>query len=283
VSVTISESAEVVTQYVWHDNDGLHISQTGDQDVSGLNMLLTASKMALRSSSTELATFSSNLIELGKNAIDSVIRMCGGKLSMSYVKGLASQISSTEGILVSSPSSVRIQAGSLVGGLSPVMGVSDVSGWAFANAEKVSLANVDTTSSGTWATTDVIRAINHGISTSGKRTWPSRTLWTGYAADGSSINVPGIGDWLIVGVGMQLGLSETNNGVVETIAMIPVVGTSYVGGTGGMSSGSDERQVFVSFSRSGTSLTVRRASMVQRGDSGDTTYSRHVLAVYGIL
>jgi len=62
----------------WSDADGAHVSSTGAHDLSGQNMLLTSTQMAIRKALAAVATFSESLIELGKNSASSVIKFCAG-------------------------------------------------------------------------------------------------------------------------------------------------------------------------------------------------------------
>lgn len=71
-----SDAAKTATNYLRFDSSGLCV---GDQTAGslGMNALVAASKISLRSGSTELATFSPTLIELGRNSQSSRIQMCG--------------------------------------------------------------------------------------------------------------------------------------------------------------------------------------------------------------
>lgn len=67
-----------IDQHFWSDDDGAHVSSTGDHDTSGFNSLWTSARLAFRSATTELMTIASDLIELGKNSTSAKIKMCGG-------------------------------------------------------------------------------------------------------------------------------------------------------------------------------------------------------------
>ena len=69
-----------VRNYFWHDNDGAHVSTTKEDATTGPNSLMDSNGFAVRNGTTEVARFSGTKIELGKNAVDSIIEMCGGKL-----------------------------------------------------------------------------------------------------------------------------------------------------------------------------------------------------------
>jgi hypothetical protein len=74
-------------QHFWTDSDGAHISSTGDHDTSGFHQLLTSVKNAFMHGTTELATFGEDLIELGKNSKNAVIKMCAGTFSITKTTG----------------------------------------------------------------------------------------------------------------------------------------------------------------------------------------------------
>lgn len=52
--------AKQTAQHVWSDDDGLHVSATGDHDVSGINSLFTALKMAFRKAAVELMSLTAD-------------------------------------------------------------------------------------------------------------------------------------------------------------------------------------------------------------------------------
>ncbi len=81
---TAKETAAATDNHFWWDTDGAHVSSTGDHDLSGANLLLTAAKLAFRQALVETATFAADLIELGKNSTSAVIKFCGGKASIGY-------------------------------------------------------------------------------------------------------------------------------------------------------------------------------------------------------
>ena len=83
-AVAAANTANATAQSVWKDSDGAHVSSTGDHDLSGANLLLTATKLAFRQALVETATFGANLVELGKNSTSAVIKFCGGKASIGY-------------------------------------------------------------------------------------------------------------------------------------------------------------------------------------------------------
>ena len=90
-----SRIASSTRQYFWFEetggDTGAHISETPqdqwyDPDSpnyhSGPNLLANSNGVAVRNGLTELATFSSSLVELGKNSLSSVIQLCAGKLQI---------------------------------------------------------------------------------------------------------------------------------------------------------------------------------------------------------
>lgn len=82
---TVSDIANATSQHFWADADGAHVSSTGDHDTSGFHQLMTSVKDAFMHGNTELMTISESLIELGKNSASSIIKMCGGNVTVSAV------------------------------------------------------------------------------------------------------------------------------------------------------------------------------------------------------
>lgn len=72
-----------------NDSNVLYVSADGKEVVIGSNaannVLIDSDSVDIRTGSTVNATFGSDLIELGKNSKDSVIKMCGGKGSITVV------------------------------------------------------------------------------------------------------------------------------------------------------------------------------------------------------
>ena len=97
-SAEAKQAAEIATgaakiagdtnQYFWHTEEGTdtgaHITEVPQDDFiadpsnGGANLLARSNGIAVRNGLAELATFSSNKIELGKNSYNSSIEMCGG-------------------------------------------------------------------------------------------------------------------------------------------------------------------------------------------------------------
>ena len=77
-------------QYFWvtetGSDTGAHITEIPQKDFladpsnGGGNLLARSNGLAVRDGLTELATFSASLVELGKNSLSAVIKMCAGKL-----------------------------------------------------------------------------------------------------------------------------------------------------------------------------------------------------------
>lgn len=84
-----TDAAKTATNFLKFDSSGLCV---GDQTAGslGMNALVAASKISLRSGSAELATFSPTLIELGKNSQGSAVRFSGGALDIGYDEQLLS-------------------------------------------------------------------------------------------------------------------------------------------------------------------------------------------------
>lgn len=93
---TVAESAAKIAgntrQYFWFTEEGTdtgaHITEIpqaeflDDPANGGGNLLARSNGIAIRNGLSELATFASDLVELGKNSVSSVIEMCAGKLKI---------------------------------------------------------------------------------------------------------------------------------------------------------------------------------------------------------
>ena len=101
-AVAAANTANATAQSVWKDSDGEHISATGDHDLSGANLLLTATRLAFRNALSELFS----IVVSGTSA---VISFLGGKFEFAYKANSSgvdeATISSPSGILVTSESS----------------------------------------------------------------------------------------------------------------------------------------------------------------------------------
>jgi hypothetical protein len=62
------KTAAATDQHFWADTEGAHVSETGDHDLSGGNVLLTAAKLAIRKALGEVASFSEGAVGLMSGA-----------------------------------------------------------------------------------------------------------------------------------------------------------------------------------------------------------------------
>ena len=85
-SAAATNAAKVATNYLKFDSSGLCVGNMTASSL-GMNTLVAAAKVALRNGTTELATFSPSLIELGRNSKSSQIKMMGGSMTMSVTQG----------------------------------------------------------------------------------------------------------------------------------------------------------------------------------------------------
>lgn len=92
IADTTSKIAGNTNQYFWHTetgtDTGAHITEIPQDDFirdptnGGGNLLARSNGIAIREGLAELATFASDLVELGKNSVSAVIEMCAGKLKI---------------------------------------------------------------------------------------------------------------------------------------------------------------------------------------------------------
>lgn len=73
-----NEVASKTTWYFWADSEGAHVATSKQDATSGANILLTGDGIKIRQGTTVVASFSTSLIELGKNSAQSVINLCSG-------------------------------------------------------------------------------------------------------------------------------------------------------------------------------------------------------------
>lgn len=73
-----NEVASKTTWYFWADSEGAHVATSKQDATSGANILLTGDGINIRQGTTVVASFSTSLIELGKNSAQSVINLCSG-------------------------------------------------------------------------------------------------------------------------------------------------------------------------------------------------------------
>jgi hypothetical protein len=92
-SAAATNAAKVATNYLRFDSSGLCVGNLTSSSL-GMNTLVAAAKVALRNGTTELATFSPTLVELGKNSTSAQIKMCGGTGTVGY-RGIANGVNPT--------------------------------------------------------------------------------------------------------------------------------------------------------------------------------------------
>ena len=86
-STTATEAkatAEATQNYFFHDAEGAHVTTAKSDASTGKNVLIDSDSVDIRDGNSVLATFASALIELGKEDLSAVIKMCQGKFSISY-------------------------------------------------------------------------------------------------------------------------------------------------------------------------------------------------------
>jgi hypothetical protein len=83
-AVAAQALATAINNYFNTDSSGAHIGTVEGNPNSGLNLLLAATKIALRSATTELATFAATAVELGKNSPTAIIKFCAGNGLIGY-------------------------------------------------------------------------------------------------------------------------------------------------------------------------------------------------------
>ncbi len=73
-----NETAAKTQWYFWADSEGAHVATSKQEATIGANILLTGDGIEIRQGTTVVASFSTSLIELGKNSAQSVINLCSG-------------------------------------------------------------------------------------------------------------------------------------------------------------------------------------------------------------
>lgn len=133
VVLDIDEAAKTATNFLSFDSDGLQIGDKTAGTWSGFRTQITSAAFnILNAAGTTLASYGEKLIELGKNATDAIIKLCGGKGTIEYdgedmylqmtsdnirLKGvemasLYSQSNTQLGAVHASPAEVQVVAGS---------------------------------------------------------------------------------------------------------------------------------------------------------------------------
>ena len=87
VETAIGDASKTATDFLSYDSaNGLQIGNRTGGSWSGFRTQTTSSAFnILDSAGSTLASYGAKLIELGKNAVDAVIRLCGGKGQIEYV------------------------------------------------------------------------------------------------------------------------------------------------------------------------------------------------------
>lgn len=78
------ETVEKVEHHFWADEEGAHVSVDGAIAPGVKNFLVDSDSANIRSGEDVLASFSENMVELGKNSSDAKIKMLDGKGTISY-------------------------------------------------------------------------------------------------------------------------------------------------------------------------------------------------------
>ena len=81
-----NNAAKTATNFLKFDSSGLCV---GDQTAGtlGANTLIASDKMSIRRGTAELAIFSADRVELGKNSSSSTVSMCDGLMQVSSIEG----------------------------------------------------------------------------------------------------------------------------------------------------------------------------------------------------
>lgn len=87
IDSSISDASKTATNFLGYDStNGLQVGDKSGGVWSGFRARIAATAFEiLDTTGTALASYGSKLIELGKNAADAVIRLCGGKGQIEYV------------------------------------------------------------------------------------------------------------------------------------------------------------------------------------------------------
>lgn len=83
---TANNAAKTATNYLYYDDqNGLQVGNKRSGSWVGFRTRMTNTAFEiLNAAGTVLASYGANLVELGKNAVDTVIKLCGGKGTISY-------------------------------------------------------------------------------------------------------------------------------------------------------------------------------------------------------
>ena len=107
-----------------------------------------------------------------------------------------------------------------------------------------------------------------------------RLLWEGKLAQNSSVDVPGVSGYTLLGAGAATAVSDSQQGIV-----VPLVcfGTT-ARGSSGMGSGSDVRTAAVTLTVSGDKVTLKQCILSSVNASGtvSTATGRAVYSIWGL-
>lgn len=85
-STAANDAAKTADNYLYYDDqNGLQVGDKRSGSWVGFRSRMTSSTFdILNAAGTVLASYGANLVELGKNAVDTVIKLCGGKGKIEY-------------------------------------------------------------------------------------------------------------------------------------------------------------------------------------------------------
>ena len=111
LETSIDDAAKTATNFLSYDTEnGLQIGNKSSGSWSGFRTQATSSAFnILDSAGSTLASYGAKLIELGKNAVDAVVRLCGGKGQIEYI----TDSSTTDSYLQISSDKLRLKSDSM--------------------------------------------------------------------------------------------------------------------------------------------------------------------------
>lgn len=111
LETSIDDAAKTATNFLSYDaENGLQIGNKSSGSWSGFRTQATSSAFnILDSAGSTLASYGAKLIELGKNAVDAVVRLCGGKGQIEYI----TDSSTTDSCLQISSDKLRLKSDSM--------------------------------------------------------------------------------------------------------------------------------------------------------------------------
>lgn len=107
----VDDAAKTATNFLSYDaENGLQIGNKSSGSWSGFRTQATSSAFnIIDSAGSTLASYGAKLIELGKNAVDAVVRLCGGKGQIEYI----TDSSATDSYLQISSDKLRLKSDSM--------------------------------------------------------------------------------------------------------------------------------------------------------------------------